>query len=40
MLELVGADPTNDADRSKSANNTPRLLVHRSATQNPLGPPV
>lgn len=38
MLNLVVTDPINGTERIKTSN--PRLLLARSAVQNPLGPPV
>ena len=38
MLNLVVTDPINGTERIKTSN--PRLLLSRSAVQNPLGPPV
>ncbi|CAF0724183.1 unnamed protein product [Brachionus calyciflorus] len=38
MLDLVVTDPTNGTERIKTSG--PRLLLNRSAVQNPLGPPV
>ncbi|RNA13687.1 hypothetical protein BpHYR1_009436 [Brachionus plicatilis] len=38
MLDLVVSDPTSSTERIKTSNT--RLLVNRSAAQNPLGPPV